>query len=74
MTSDPPGNDYFIVLLGTQQWPHCFGRAGNIARYQPKPDYIASVPHRHKNKTLLELEKGSRLIFFTFFEKNKKIK
>jgi hypothetical protein len=69
MTSNPPGNDFFIVRLGRSSG-HITGAALEILRVnEPETYYFALVPHRHRNKTRWELEKGLRLIFFTFFLK-----
>jgi len=67
MTSIPPGNDYFIVLLGRSS-----GRitvtALEILRLTNQGQlHMVLIPRQHRNKTRLELEKGFGLIFFTFF-------
>ncbi|MTJ92381.1 MAG: hypothetical protein F8N36_05900 [Desulfovibrio sp.] len=67
MTSNPPGNDFFIVRLGRSSGRIAVAALEILRVIEPEADYFALVPHRHKNKTRWELEKGSRLIFFTFF-------
>jgi hypothetical protein len=65
---------FFIVLLGRSSGRIAVA-ALEILRVTNRSQITSpSVPHRHRNKTRLELEKGLRLIFFTFFKKNKKIK
>ena len=74
MTSNPPGNDFFIVHLGRSSGRISLAALEILRVTNRSLVNFAPVPHRHRNKTRLELEKGLRLIFFTFFEKNKKIK
>ncbi|WP_298998608.1 hypothetical protein [uncultured Desulfovibrio sp.] len=69
MTSNPPGNDIIIVHLGRSSGRIAVAALEILRVMNRSQFHFASVPHRHRNKTRSELEKGFGLIFLLFFAK-----